>query len=104
MAALEGYEPRSIDELGLLAMHIIGVTRDNRPVRCGLLGELLFKDAPVTMRGSAPYARIAGRVVRKLEGKGFACYEPKSGGWKLTSHGLAQSEARKPQGDNDDSR
>lgn len=78
-AVAEDYKKRSLDELADEAMEII---RRNPGVRCGYIGERLFADAP-HHRGTAPFARIAGRVMKKLEREGRAICIIKNGwhGW-----------------------
>lgn len=53
-------------------------------LRCGAIGDVLF-DHVSTAGGSAPFARIAGKVMKRLEKKGLAFFDPKAnsrfGGW-----------------------
>lgn len=65
-----GYKPRSIDELAAEALKVILKTPG---VRCGYIGDELFGDHG-RLSGSAPYARIAGKVMKKLESEGLAYY------------------------------
>ena len=81
-AVSDDYQPRTLDELADQALLILGEQGD---MRCGLLGSLLFKDA-ARLRGSAPFARIAGKVVRRLLDRGHAGCTNK-GTWELTYRG-----------------
>jgi hypothetical protein len=70
------YRKRSLDELGVEALAIL----QRQPgLRCGALGEALFREA--THRGSAPFARLAGRVMKKLERRGLAEERSDGNGW-----------------------
>lgn len=77
---------RSMEELEIAA--IATLARANQPVRCGWIGNGMF---PGRHRGSAPYARLAGKVIRRLERKGLATFESRgrwgSWGWVLTAKG-----------------
>ncbi len=80
-AVQDEYRRRSMDELCEDALRIL---RDaNGPVRCGYIGEQLFFDA--IHRGSAPFARIAGKVMQQLQREGRASWDPgprgSFGGW-----------------------
>lgn len=77
-AVSESYETRSMDELGLAALEIL---RRSPGLRCGSIGGYLFAGAH--HRGSAPFARLAGRVMRRLEKSGRAVFiiENGWGGW-----------------------
>lgn len=83
-AVNDGYKKRSMIELEL---EVLNVLRNNidRPVRCGWIGEQIFKDHVDFYRGSAPFARIAGKITKRLEKKGFAKWS--GGGWMLTEKG-----------------
>ncbi len=76
----DDYQKRTMEELADAALEIL---REQPGLRCGTLGERLFPMA--TLRGSAPFARLAGRVVRLLEkqGKATHLYNPSTGlgGW-----------------------
>ena len=63
------YQPRTMDQLEAAAILVLERYR-GQTVRCGLIGEQMFPDA--IHRGSAPFARIAGKVMRRLEAKGKA--------------------------------
>ena len=83
-ATPDNYKPRSMP---VLCQEALAVLRDaNQPLRCGYIGERLFPDA--IHRGSAPFARIAGKVVRRLESQGLVAWEQNAnsgfGGWVLT--------------------
>ncbi len=79
MAVRRDYAGRSMDELGDLAMQVI----ERQPgLRCGAIGDHLFGDHS-TLLGSAPYARIAGKVMKQLERQGRAYVQVRDGwfGW-----------------------
>jgi hypothetical protein len=68
-AVNEEYQTRSLDELGEAALTYI---RRCPGARCGAIGDAIFKDHVHTLRGSAPFARLAGKVMRHLERQGKA--------------------------------
>lgn len=74
----DDYSKRSMDEL---AEHALQIITEQPGLRCGGIGDQLFRDV-ATLRGSAPFARLAGKVMRKLEREGKAYYCGKGfGGW-----------------------
>lgn len=60
------------------------VITDRPGLRCGGIGDQLFKHVK-QLNGSAPFARVAGKVMKRLEADGLARYDPKAnggfGGW-----------------------
>jgi len=92
----DDYERRSMDELEVEAIEILG--KAGHTLRCGYIGERLFHDHVDFIRGSAPFARIAGKVMKRLEKKDLARYGMLNGrgefGWHLTPKG---QKARKSQ-------
>ena len=86
-AVSNDYQPRTMDELEHDALLVL--SRD-RLMRCGSIGERIFGDHVVTWRGSAPFARIAGKVMRRLEKRGLAVTRANrhgDWGWCLTLAG-----------------
>lgn len=79
-AVTQEYQKRSLDELGEAAMAHI---RRCPGARCGAIGDAIFAGHIDHTRGSAPFARLAGKVMRRLEKQGKACYAVKNGwgGW-----------------------
>ncbi|MBC8867793.1 MAG: hypothetical protein H8E44_00150 [Planctomycetes bacterium] len=79
------YRKRSMDELADLAIEILR-QHNGQPLGCGYIGERLFPGA--IHRGSAPFARIAGRAMKRLERDGKAKWgkltEYGSQGWYAT--------------------
>ncbi len=61
------------------------------PRRCGYIGEQLFWDA--THRGSAPFARIAGKVMKRLKDAGLA--EWSNGGWVISEAGRKNNKTKR---------
>lgn len=88
MAVRDSYKKRSMAELELAALKALAEYNGN-PVGCGTLGDRMFHDQDCYIKGSAPYARLAGRVVRRLKESGEAEYVFRSdwGGWVITSKG-----------------
>lgn len=71
-----------MEELEELALEAI---RQQPGLRCGGIGDRLFKHISY-MKGSAPYARLAGKVMKRLEARGLAYYDSKGfGGWRPTA-------------------
>jgi len=95
-AVTDDYEPRT---LRTLAQEALTVLRQHHPepLRCGYIGSRLFR---ARKRGSAPYARIAGRAMRLLKETDLAYYdiavERRSSGWRATSIGLKEDYATGP--------
>lgn len=92
MPVADGYQKRSLDELGDEAVRILSRYGD---VGCntGEIGNQLFPDAVGAVNCSCPYARIAGRVLHRLERKGLVCARRRFG-WVITPAGrdwLAQN-------------
>ena len=67
----DDYQPRTMEQLEAAALLMLERYR-GQAVRCGLIGEQMFPEA--IHRGTAPFARIAGKVMRRLEAKGKAQY------------------------------
>lgn len=90
---------RSMDELEDAALAALLALRDV-PVGCGALGDRVFADVIREKghhNGSAPYARVMGRVMARLKQRGLVrCVSSVRGGrgWVLTSAGkdLAMAE------------
>ena len=84
-ATPDGYRPRPMKILCQEALEILRESDD--PLRCGYLGDRLFREA--VHRGSAPFARIAGKVMRRLEKVGLAEYGNRGDvwGWRVTAAG-----------------
>ena len=80
-AVSDEYNKRSMQELADDALEII---KRQPGLRCGGIGDELFPDGTI-LRGSAPFARIAGKVMRILQTDGRAVYKSQSndrlGGW-----------------------
>jgi len=87
-AVSDDYKSRSMRVLCQDALEILR-NAHGQSIRCGRLGDELFADA--THRGPAPFARIAGKVTRRLEAAGLATWQvsfPGSrGGWVVTDLG-----------------
>ena len=78
---IENENRRNMAELERDALIIIS----RQPgLRCGGIGDQLFKGIKV-LRGSAPFARFAGKVMKRLEADGKVRYDQKAnggdGGW-----------------------
>ena len=67
----DDYHPRTMEQLEAAAILVLQRYR-GQTVRCGLIGEQMFPEA--IHRGTAPFARIAGKVMRRLEAKGKVRY------------------------------
>ena len=90
-AVADEYEPRSLDQLEQDALAIL-LRFEGQALSCGSIGDLLFKEA--THRGSARFARIAGKVMRRLETKRCVQYvidKSGFGGWVLMESGTVQA-------------
>ena len=72
------YQTRPMTQLCQDALEILRET-EHGPVRCGYIGNKLFPDA--IHRGSAPFARIAGKVMKRLEHAGYAEWQRDGTGW-----------------------
>ncbi len=84
-ATPDDYQPRP---MGVLCQAALEILRDanGQGLRCGLLGDRLFPDA--ILRGSAPFARIAGKVMHRLDSAGLATWcADDYGGWVITRKG-----------------
>jgi len=82
-AVSKSYKRRTIEQLADEAFEIL--RKQNRLASCAYVGEQLFRDDVQTMRGSAPFARIAGKVLRKLREQGRATWTVDGtggSGWK----------------------
>lgn len=73
------YKRRTIEQLADEAFELLRKT--DRLASCAWIGEQLFRDEVETMRGSAPFARIAGKVLRKLKAQGRAIWTVDAMGW-----------------------
>lgn len=88
-AVCDDYKPRSMEVLCQEALEILRASASL--MRCSFIGEQLFRDA--TFRGSCPFARIAGKVVRRLREAGLAEIQIGRGGhasawgWSVTCKG-----------------
>lgn len=86
-AVSDEYEPRSMDALCGEALEILRAN-DGQALGCGFIGSKLFRDA--RHRGSAPFARLAGKVMARLKAKGLAEYRmarDRRYGWTVTPAG-----------------
>lgn len=84
-AVSDNYQVRPMH---ILCGEVLEILRSNdgRPIRCGHIGEQLFHDA--IHRGSAPFARIAGKVMKRLKRSGLVKWSSTEyGGWELTARG-----------------
>jgi len=70
-------DKRTLDQM---ADEAVGILRDYGPMRCGVLGNWLFPNATGAVNCSCPYARIAGKVTKRLKEQGRA-YEDRRG-WR----------------------
>lgn len=77
MGVKRDYMSRTMDQLADEALEII---RKTPGLRCGTIGDHLFGDH-ARLLGTAPYARITGKVMRKLEREGKAVYRLAADGW-----------------------
>ncbi len=81
----DDYQPRPMDVLCQSALEILREA-DGHPIRCGYIGGLLFPDA--IHRGSAPFARIVGKAMRRLDSSGLAVWRATGCcGWVVTVSG-----------------
>lgn len=87
-AVADDYKSRSMCVLCQDALEILR-SAGGQSIRCGRLSDELFADA--THRGSAPFARIAGKVTRRLKDAGLATWQVSVlggwGGWVVTDVG-----------------
>lgn len=67
---------RTLDEMADQAFEIL---KQHGPMRCGVLGGWLFPKATGAANCSCPYARIAGKVTKRLKEQGRAYYD--KNGW-----------------------
>lgn len=81
-AMKKSYKPKSMKDLEIEVLRIL---KSSPGLRCGLIGEKLFPEVE-HYRGSAPFARIAGKVVRGLQRKGLVEVKIRNGkfGWFLS--------------------
>lgn len=87
MSVHEAYRKRTMAEL---ADEAIAIIIKQPGLRCGQIGDELFGDHAVLI-GSAPYARLAGRVMKRLERQNLAFYQIRRdgfGGWYPTELAL----------------
>ena len=87
----DSYESRTLEDL---AVTCLGILSNDQLMRCGYIGGQLFPGA--IHRGSAPFARQAGRVMRVMERSGWAVSESRDGwqGWRLTVAGVRERDER----------
>jgi len=88
MGVRRDYQKRTMDELTDECLDIIKAQPTG--LRCGMIGEQLFRGT-ATFQGSAPYARLAGKVMLRLQAAGLARYAIGRGnaGWYPTAKALA---------------
>lgn len=67
---------RTLDEMADEAFVIL---KKHGPMRCGVLGSWLFPAATGAVNCSCPYARIAGKITKRLRDQGRAYYDKR--GW-----------------------
>lgn len=79
MTTKDEYKKRSMAELADAALEII---QAQPGMRCGLIGDRLFR-GKAYMKGSAPYARLAGKVMKVLQEEGRAYYGSNSGWYPM---------------------
>lgn len=81
-ATRDDYRKRSLAELADEAFLILKASQHNLPMSAARVGEQLFSAA--VHRGTAPFARIAGRVLRLLERQGRAVWivDGDTTGWR----------------------
>lgn len=90
-AVSSDYRPRSMGVLCQEALEILRHPDHTSFLSCNQIGEMLFRDA--TYRGSAPYALIAGKVLKRLAAAGLAKISGRSfagqwyTGWEITDAG-----------------
>lgn len=90
-AVKDDYQSRTMPVLCEEALAILCDVESGKWLRCSYIGEQLFRDA--YFRGSCPFARIAGKVLKRLEAIGLARShgEVVGGqyrfGWAATSRG-----------------
>lgn len=77
-ATKDGYKRRTIEQLADEAFELLRKT--DRLASCAWIGEQLFRDE-AHFRGSAPFARIAGKVMRRLKAQGRAIWTVDATGW-----------------------
>lgn len=83
------YKRRS---MAVLCQEALEILREyhGQPLGCGLIGGQLFRES--TQRGSAPFARLAGKVMKRLECAGLVRYgrarRSHWAGWLVTAVGL----------------
>ncbi len=84
----DDYKPRTMAILCQEALEFLR-KQGGKPVGCGYVGEQLFFHA--SHRGSAPFARIAGKVLKRLKDAGLASGGMSRGydwpGWHVTDAG-----------------
>lgn len=89
-AVKDDYKPRSMETLCQEALEILRASPVS--MRCTYIGEQLFHDAS-HFRGSAPFARIAGKIMKRLAEAGLAedhCFIVGGryySGWRATHKG-----------------
>jgi len=69
-AVRDDYEPRSMQALCQEALQLLRKQAPGRLSHCAHIGEQLFFSA--RHRGSCPFARIAGKVMKRLKDAGLA--------------------------------
>lgn len=88
MAVNSGYKKRTMRELAEEALVII----IRQPgLGCGVIGDELFK-GNAYIKGSAPYARLVGKVMKLLEADGLAYRDRR--GWQPRVRAVMESRKR----------
>lgn len=82
MSVHTDYRPRTMGELENSALEVLHKWGTSLP--CSVIGEGMFEDH-AHVNGNCPYARIAGRVMRRLREKNLAVCDRKTGHWSLVN-------------------
>lgn len=102
MAVRDEYVKRSMAELELAALQFLvargAVPNGRNNFGCGSIGNAIFPDAQGAVNCSAPYARIAGKVMSRLRVKGEADWYVIGdwGGWSATHAGVRRAKKSHP--------
>ena len=91
---------KTMEELETVALACLR-DRNSVPIRCGTLGDQIFRDhikETGMHNGSAPYARITGKIMARLKENGLAYYTGRGSyfGWVISQKGLALIESGEP--------
>ncbi|MEL7337870.1 MAG: hypothetical protein AAFN70_16870 [Planctomycetota bacterium] len=73
-----------------LEIEVLRVLADRPGMGCGAIGNVVYKDEPGRANCSCPWARIVGKVMKRLIEKGNA--KPMQRGYAITSSGAARIE------------